>query len=160
MNPARVFAMGVANSDHASVGRSTGGAEITPAIAAGMCSGMPQLWYHAARLKWADDWSGANDLEYHLWVKAVDICTQEGWKVPPGREYLRRMAGLAIAEVALPSKFTGDVQRAEFLGMDKSRFCRVWKKRYWKVYQVLDELTSCAYRHVLKNNVDIGATVI
>ncbi|MCU7917088.1 MAG: hypothetical protein KZQ95_01865 [Candidatus Thiodiazotropha sp. (ex Epidulcina cf. delphinae)] len=119
---------------------------------------MPKLWYHAALLKWADDWSGASDLEYYLWIKAVDIRLRDGWTIPPGRRYLRRMAGLAIAETAMPSVFGSDIERAKFLGMDKSRFSRVWKPRYELVYQELNDLASYGYRYVAKKNLDIGAT--
>ncbi|MCG8004680.1 MAG: hypothetical protein JAY88_14670 [Candidatus Thiodiazotropha lotti] len=165
MNPIRLIAKGTAQHiNPASIGRATSGEGITAALAAGMCAGMPRDWWLAARLKWADDWSGIKDLELYLWISAVDIAIEKGWKVPKGREYLRKMARLAIFEMAAPMQFKQengidcDAGRAEFLGMDKSRYSRVWGERYEMVKRALDTMTSDAFQYLLQNSLDISAT--
>ncbi|MCU7840871.1 MAG: hypothetical protein KZQ94_16015 [Candidatus Thiodiazotropha sp. (ex Troendleina suluensis)] len=158
ISPARVFAAMTAHPiNHRNVGRSTALPDFDQATAAAMCAGMPDLQFKASMLKWAGDWSNANYLEYRIWIAAVDIAREEKWKIPRGREYLRRMAGLAIAEVADPGRWQLDKDRAEFIGMHKSEFCRVWRKRYEMVYRILDELAQDGYRHVQRNNMEIAS---
>ncbi|MEW8027824.1 MAG: hypothetical protein AB2806_08805 [Candidatus Thiodiazotropha sp.] len=157
MNPIRVFAMTTASQiDPREIGRSTDTSKMTPATAAAMCAGMPSLWYKAAALKWADDWSGANDLEYRLWIEAAGLASEHGWEPPRGQEFLRRMSMLAIAEMAWPSKYKQDKDKCKFLDINQSAFCKRWKGRYEQIYQVLESWASEGYRYVLRKNVDGG----
>lgn len=140
--------------DPREIGRSTDTSKMTPATAAAMCAGMPDLWYKAAALKWADDWSGANDLEYRLWMAAVDLANYHGWHPPKGKEYLRRMAGLAIAEMARPADYRKEKPKYKFLGMSQPLFNGHWKDRYELIYQVLEAWAGEGYRYIQKKNVD------
>ncbi|MBV2138561.1 MAG: hypothetical protein KUF79_17275 [Candidatus Thiodiazotropha sp. (ex Ctena orbiculata)] len=157
MNPARVFAMATPSQiNPASVGRSTTTDTVSPATAAAMCAGMPKLWYLAAMLKWADDWSGADYLEYRLWMEAAGMASTRGWEPPKGEEFLRRMAKLAIDEMGWPSKYKFDKDKCEYLGISPSTFCNRWKCRYGLIYQVLDGWASEGFRYVQRNNIDEG----
>lgn len=123
--------------------------ELDPATAAGLCQGMRREWYLAGRLKWALDWSVANELEYLLWIDGTDIAKSGRWKIPKGREYVRKMAGLAIAELADPHKWKHDYKRAEWMGVSPSQFSRIWVKRYNEIYSLLDDWSNSAYSYVM-----------
>ncbi len=115
------------------------------------CAGMPAAWYHAMRMKWAHDWSGANALEYALWLEAVDMANANGWRVPTGQERLRRMAGLAIAELADPSRYRQPESwqlKAAWIGVGRSQWFDIWQARYEALYRTLDEWSNRAWRHV------------
>lgn len=148
MNPSRVFALQTtkASSNDSIPGGTT---EVDQATAAGLCAGMRRECYLAGRLKWAGDWSVANELEHRLWLLAVDICNKERWRVPKGREMLRKMAGLAIAEMADPIRYKTDIAKAKWLGIDKSNYSRVWNGRYNLIYRELDDLAGRAFSYIM-----------
>ena len=148
MNPARVFALQSQRiGDHDNI--PGGITEVDQSVASALCSGMRRECYLAGRLKWAGDWSVANELEYKLWIYAVDICNREKWRVQKGREMLRKMAGLAISEMAEPGRYKSDTIKANWLGVDKSNFSRTWSGRYNLVYQELDDMASRAFSYVM-----------
>ncbi|PUB82397.1 MAG: hypothetical protein DBP02_15205 [gamma proteobacterium symbiont of Ctena orbiculata] len=157
MNPIRIFAMNTASQiNPLSVGRSTATDKMSPALAAGMSAGMPKVWYQAVMLKWALDWSGANDLELRLLMEAAGLAAEHGWEPPKGEEFLRRMAGLAVAEMALPAQFRQVKDKCEFLGISPSTFCNRWKGRYEQVYQVLESWSAEGYHYLMRKNIDRG----
>lgn len=154
MNPARLMAMTTARPvNMLSVGRATGVADINPSIAAGMCAGMPENCYQALRLKWADDWSQANVLEKKLWMAAVDLAIDEKWRVPKGKELLRKLAGMALYELVYPGKLREHQQRAAFIGMERMAYYKTWRCRYEQVYQILDGWAQEGYRHLQKQSI-------
>lgn len=118
------------------------------ATCAALCRGIPRPAYLAARLKWCLDWSVANELEYLLWVEAAGLAAKERWRVPKGKEYVRRMSGLAIAETADPKHWITQTSRAEFMGIGVSEWSRVWRERYEGVYGLLSDWTDDAYRTI------------
>lgn len=148
MNPARVFALQAQKaSSHTAI--AGGKTEVDQATAAGLCAGMRRECYLAGRLKWAQDWTVANELEHKLWLYAVDISNKERWSIPKGKEMLRKMAGLAIAEMAEPARYKEDRIKADWMGIHKSNFSRTWNKRYNLIYQELDDLASRAFSHIM-----------
>jgi len=151
----RLFAMQSTSAPQ--LGRATGGTpQWTPAIAAAFCAGnMDQRWYDAARLKYSLDWSTANALEYAVWLEAALIANREKWKIPTGREYIRKMAGLAIAEMAEPRRYRYDVIKTAWLGCDPAQWTKVWGKRYNAVFAIPNDWASEALRHVEKRLADI-----
>lgn len=151
----RLFAMQSTSAPQ--MGRSTGGTpEWTPALAAAFCAGnMDQRWYNAARLKYALDWSGATALEYAVWIEAAGLAAREKWKIPTGREYVRKMAGLAIAETAAPTRYNHNAIKIAWMGCDQSQWSRVWSKRYNAIFAIPNDWASEALRHVEKRLADI-----
>ncbi len=122
-----------------------------PEVPGWHCAGMPDHWFAAMRMKWANDWSGANLLEYRLWMAAVDMAIEGRWRVPSGGERLRRMAGLAIAELADPERYRATDAwqlKAAWVGVTKSRWFETWQPRYEALYRVLDDWSNAAWRFV------------
>ncbi|MBL3529148.1 MAG: hypothetical protein JMN27_15695 [gamma proteobacterium endosymbiont of Lamellibrachia anaximandri] len=153
MNPVHVIAMAAPNSvQFRSAGQSTAIPDITPAIAAGMCAGMPETWYRAACLKWAGDVSGAPALGRELLQYTSELAERENWRIPPDRDYVTRIVALAMAEVAEPGKWKFDIQRAKYLGIKRSTFVMTWKPRYEMVYRKLEGWKVEAYGYIQRNN--------
>jgi hypothetical protein len=116
---------------------------------------MPPLIFKAVMYKWAGDESHREYLKYQLWIAAVDIAIAEGWKIPKGREYLRKMAEIALNEVREPTPWKEDKKKADYMGVDKSAFYKVWRKRYESVYGVLDSWAQEGYRYVQRKNTEV-----
>ncbi|MCG7980286.1 MAG: hypothetical protein N0E58_19420 [Candidatus Thiodiazotropha endolucinida] len=133
-------------------GKSTSEDGINPATAAAMCSGMPPLWWSAARLKWADDTSGIKMLYNELSRLANQLKDIEQWRIPKDRDYIDKFAMLALLEVTQPTKWKHDSHKADFIGMDKSVFYRTWKKRYEVIYRQVDDWCSSALSYIYKIN--------
>lgn len=148
-NPARVMALQAEQIPSLSGMPGGGSPEVDQSTAAALSAGMKRRYYLAARLKWALDWSVANELEYMLWVEAAGIAHDEKWRIPTGRSYVRRMAGLAIAEMADPKRWRDAQQKAEWMGVSKSQFSRVWEKRYNAVYEELESWTGRAFGYLI-----------
>lgn len=127
---------------------SGGNPEVDQCTAAALCQGMRREWYLSARLKWALDWSVAQELEYLLCVDGTKFARRGRWKIPKGREYVQKMAGLAVMEVADPKNWQFDKQRAGFMGVSKSQFSRTWLKRYNVIYTILDDWANSAFSYV------------
>ncbi len=126
---------------------------LTSSLAAHYCRDIPDHKLQSALLRWADSWAGANDLEYKLWIKVVDMKSSEGWRVKP-RGILRKLAQLAIWEMGAPARFYfADAWRlrAGYLGVDKMAWYRTWAPKYQAVYEVIQEWSNEAWRDVKKN---------
>lgn len=149
MNPARVMAKLTAQPARLD-GGGGGMTEYDVALCASLAANLKERYYLAARLKWCQDWSVANKLEYLLWIEAVGIAAEEKWRVPKGREYVRKMAGLAIAEIAEPQRWKEQQTKAQFMGMDKSTWSRTWQGRYEVIYSELSGWCDTAYRHIAR----------
>jgi len=121
------------------------------------CAGMPDHWYGAMRMKWAADWSAAGTLEYRLWDEAVRMAIRFKWRTrkgDAGRAMLRRLAGLALYELADPERFRdGDVWqvKADWMGVGKTQWYGVWVERYKLVFDLLNEWTNLAWRWIKDN---------
>ncbi|MCU7850287.1 MAG: hypothetical protein KZQ89_20345 [Candidatus Thiodiazotropha sp. (ex Lucinoma kastoroae)] len=154
MNPVRIIAMSAPNGvNFRSVGQSTSGANVNPSIAAAMCSGMPPLWWSAARLKWADDTYGITLLHDELLKFAEELKQRENWGMQKkGRGYLDKLVMLALLEMSQPNKYRKDKPKCEFLGMSASYFSSRWKKCYEMIYRQLEDWCSLAINHIYKNN--------
>lgn len=154
--PPSVFAAMTAGTiDPRNEGRSTAAPELDQATAAAMCHGMPQLPFKAVLYKWAGVDEHQKFLMYRLWIAAVDIAAEEGWRIPKGREYLRKMSEIALKEVRDPGQWREDQAKAKYMGMDKSTFYKTWRKRYESIYQVLDGWAQEGYRYVQRRNTEL-----
>lgn len=118
------------------------------ATCAALCRGIPRPAYLSARLTWCLDWSVATELEYLLWVEAAGLAARERWRIPKGREYVRRMSGLAIAETADPKRWKDQISRATFVGIGESEWSRTWRERYEGVFGILRDWNDDAYRAI------------
>lgn len=126
-----------------------GSADVDQAMAAGLCAGMKREHYLAARFKWALDWSVSSELERLLQDKGEGFAKKEQWKLRKEETRVRAIAGLALAEMANPSFWSIDANKAMFIGVDKSGFSRVWKKRYNLLYATLEDWANSAYSYVM-----------
>lgn len=117
--------------------------------AAYAAAGMPRhLWLTVLMLQRLD-WSAANELEYALWLVACDIARKGRWRIVTGREYCRRMAGLAIYERADGARFQHEESwalRAGFIGCGKVQWFTVWRARYETVYREFSDWETLAKR--------------
>ncbi|MCG7931947.1 MAG: hypothetical protein N0E44_18090 [Candidatus Thiodiazotropha lotti] len=116
---------------------------------------MPNLQFKAAMYKWAGDQSQHDFLMYRLWIASADIAADNGWRIPKGQEYLRKMSEIALLEVRDPGKWREDKAKAKYMGMDKSTFYKTWRKRYESIYQVLDGWAQEGYRYVQRKNTEL-----
>lgn len=153
MNPIRVFmAQGTRIPSNDGPG---GEPTLTPSEAAMYCQGMPETWYLAAKMKWADDYSGAQKIEYALWDAAVRLKIKEGWAIPEkytGKEILRKLAGTAMCELVSPGRFNHEESwrlRVALVGVEPGEW-KTWSPRYEAVYGELNDWTNEALRHVEK----------
>lgn len=131
--------------------------EVDQAIASGLCSGMSEKWYKAARLKFCLDASVINWLEIQLWQEVCGIATKEKWKIPKGKERLRNMCKLAIIETQKPELFIKTNAwntRASFLEIKKSAWFSTWAGRYEVIYELLNNWSNSAYRFVKHKQID------
>ncbi|MCG7982529.1 MAG: hypothetical protein JAY90_07215 [Candidatus Thiodiazotropha lotti] len=153
MNPIRIISMSAPNSvNFRNVGKSTPEMNVNSSIAAAMCSGMPALWWSAARLKWADDRTGISLLNEELLKFAEQTKQNDKWTIRKERDYLRKIVALAILEMSYPNKYCKDKLRCEFLGMSPSAYSVRWKKRYEIIYRQLDDWCSHAIGYLYKQN--------
>ncbi|MCU7858696.1 MAG: hypothetical protein KZQ86_02435 [Candidatus Thiodiazotropha sp. (ex Lucinoma kastoroae)] len=153
MNPVRIIAMSAPNGVNLrSVGKSTSGTNVNPSIAAAMCSGMPPLWWSAARLKWADDTYGITLLHDELLKFAEGVMQRENWGIKKGRDYLDKLVMLALLEMSQPYKYRKDKPKHEFLGMSASSYSGRWKKRYEIIYRQLEDWCSHAINYLYISN--------
>ncbi len=148
MNPVRVMAKLTEQTPNP--GGVGGVPELDVATCAALCARLDRKYYLAARLKWCLDWTVASELEYLLWVHAAGLASHEGWRVPRGRQYLRRMAGLAIAETADPKHWSTQAARCEFIGMDAAAWSRRWRGRYEAIFGMLNDWSATAWYHIRK----------
>lgn len=112
------------------------------------CAGMPRHWFSAMRLVWANDYSGDAWLEWKLWDAAVRMAVRHGWRVPAGEQRLRKLARLALRELAEPAVFVSEGMRYRAVGVGKSQWFALWKARYELIYQELSEWVNRAWRYI------------
>lgn len=121
--------------------------ELDQSSVSAACAGMPRKWELTLRLATMNDWSAANELEYIVWAKAVDFAIEDKWRLPNGperKDCLRKLAGLAIAAVADPRTFNRTRVRLDWLEVDKSNYCRTWKKRLNALINELEKWNGSA----------------
>lgn len=132
-----------------SVGKSTG-ETLSPATAAAMCSGMPELWWSAARLKWAGDRAGTQLLHDKLIQFATRLKSEEKWKLMTGDDHIEKMVMLALLETADPHQWRFDVSKSKYLGIKNASFCATWRSRHEAIRQEIDDWCTLAVGHIYK----------
>lgn len=134
LNPSRVIAM-----------------DRMPDVPGLACAGMPRHWFLAMRLAWALDYSGDDWLEWRLWDAAIRMARRYHWRIDPGQQRLRKMARLAIHELADPARYREADSwrlRAAAIGCSKPRWFAVWRERYEMIFRELCEWVNRAWRYI------------
>lgn len=108
MNPATALARLAGKSNFKIEHVDTGEGGLTVHDISHACAHLPGEAHLIALAMWAEDYSVLKRLEYYVWDYAVKVAIDKGWKVPPGKEILRRMARLAISEVVLEHRYKCD----------------------------------------------------
>ena len=112
------------------------------------CAGMPRHWFLAMRLVWARDYSADDWLEWKAWDAAVRLAVRHGWKAPAGEQRLRKLARLALRELAEPGLFVSEQMRYTMSGISETRWYALWKARYELIYRELNEWVNRAWRYI------------
>ena len=161
--------------------RSNGGTGgITPQDIAAACAGMTHAQYLLILRIYTHDTSVQSRLFYLVYDQAMTIATRGRWRLPAGKELVRKMVGLALAEIIEPvschvcggkcevwlkgmsvptickdCKGTGkraatSRHRAAALELDESTFAKYWRDRYEQIYAHVRELDSDGLRKIKK----------
>lgn len=167
--------------DYQGVTGGTPGLGITPEDVAGAMQGLDRGAYLLLLRKWVLDTSVQNELFYRVYVAVAGLAADNGWKVPKGQEYLRKLARLAVAEIVDPMKCSlckgrteiwkrgenkpvvcpkcsgtgyGKITAAErykTVGIDKRNWERTWADRYEMIYKFVNEWEHEALRAIRRN---------
>lgn len=125
------------------------------------CSALPEHWYFAIRLKWANDYTGLLVLEQKLIHVTQRVAKREKWRVTKRTDCFSKIAKLAVLEVADPVRFSTPDSwklRAAYMGVDSSSWYRVWRRRYEVIYQELNEWSNRGFRFIrIRQLRDIGS---
>ena len=154
--------------------------EIVPADALAAMSGADKLGSLLAARLWMLDTSADAQIERLAYLRAIELAVSGKWRIPKGREYVRRMTRLAIRELTDPERCpacqgscqqwnadkleaqpcshcggTGrvrmnDSKRAAAVEMDPSRWSRVWRTRYESIHAAIDNAVTEAINHAAK----------
>lgn len=159
LSPSRVFAMQGARVPEPPQGLPLGGSRLAdsfgPSDAAAVCAGLHPKFFYAGRVYWMQDWSSCVPLEAYLWVELAGLAAKERWAICIGQETLRGLAGLAIAELADPTKYGAEPARVAWFGKrldlegEKiwNSWEKIWRPRYQAIYDVLLRWTDVAGSH-------------
>lgn len=163
--------------------RGSGGAPaMTQSDAAAACSGLTDEQYMLVTAKWAGYRGRLPLLAYRLMDIGFDLATREGWKLPRGREYIRKMTLLAIAEVVDPlicrrcrgTRFilyrpcpacqgTGHrrmhgAERARAIGCDRANWYRTWQARYERIYRRIADMETEGLESIRQQMLEVAST--
>ncbi len=95
------------------------------------CSMASRIGYLIVQAKYGDDKTVVKELSQLFYTRIIDEAEKERWK----RKKLASLVNLAVLEF-LNIPYT-DKKRAELLKMHPSTFLRVWKKRYYRLFEIL-----------------------
>lgn len=121
---------------------------LPPHIVAAACAGLPRRHNLAGRVRYLRDWSVGDELAVLLWFTACDLARRERWKLPPGKEYLRRLARCAVVELGDPRPFLRVSLRYETTQIPKASWYRTWQARYQQVYSEVHRWSDIAALHM------------
>jgi len=165
MNPAYVLThMNPKNQSINDIGR--GGITLYDAMhCAALCHGIERKYISTARLKWAGDESDKGWLEIQLWLRMADEAYRKKWKVPVGKELLRRLARLAIEETLKPLPARDNERngystiRFKYINSDgniisKSAYSQTWSERYEMTYNIFNAWADVAWSQIQRNQRD------
>jgi len=114
------------------------------------CScGMPDHWYVALRATHSNDTSQLKILHNKLLHAALSMKDRNNWRMPTGKDMLRRLVQLAIMEMLDAKRFRQNDAwrvRVAFMGVCDSNWYRTWQPRYELVYSELLSWNNRAYR--------------
>lgn len=151
---------------------STGSDKLTTAdIAAGL-AGLDRATALLLTAKYGGSLADALEAEIPLYLQVVDHANRRRWKVPKGRELLRRLTRLAIYETIHPATCPrcngvgqrgtrscpgcggsgranmNQRERARFAGVHGANWSRTWGARYEEVHRLTRSMEQAGLRHV------------
>jgi len=124
--------------------------------AAAICAGMPRNWMTAALAKWGRNEQAMRGIKYALWVEAAGLASKECWKLEPGRPLLETMATMAAEEFSAPARPDGlparipEAEKAQRMGMTRSRWYRTWRDRYQMVAALPEQWLAEAGSYIMR----------
>jgi len=131
---------------------------LTQSDAAALCAGnLQRKCYLAGRLRWSLDLSVAAELEHYLWTEVTRTAAREKWILAIGQQTMRVLAGLAIAEMIHPVKYSHELCRVQFFGsgvkLPEDRVWKAWERTWRGRYQSaawipLERWTEVAASHI------------
>ena len=125
-----------------------GRVEFSQADAAAILSSLPPRLEHAARLKFCLDESRRKWLETELWIEMSGEFTRRKWKVPAGKELLRRICTLVIDEALNAAVYRFEVVKYSQLELTHSQWTKTWRDRYHTVGAEFDNWCNLAEQRV------------
>tara|TARA_R110000751_G_scaffold40814_5_gene96346 strand:+ start:188 stop:649 length:462 start_codon:yes stop_codon:yes gene_type:complete len=114
------------------------------------CKGIPRKYYLCARLYYLSDSTVLDEVERYLWVSAA----ADGHKykfIRKGEERLRRLCGLAVAEIADPARWKNNAQRGEWMGVTERSFGKNYSTAYGDCFNRLAAWVGVAEHHIREN---------
>lgn len=161
--------------------RSSGGIDgLTPQDIAAACAGMADDQYLLLLRLYTQDRTVQKRLFYVIYDESTKIATRSKWRVPDGKELVRKMVELAIAEVINPRACPacngkGEVwlkgmavptqcqacegggrkppttrEKAKALDLEESNFAKHWRSKYEKIFNYVNSLDVGALEFLRK----------
>lgn len=128
---------------------------------AALCKGANDRYFIAAKVKYANDLSDIYKLEKLLWIWLCGVANREDWSIPKDKdgkrrkEFLRKLAGLAICEMVNEKRFKRDFIKAGYLDIAQSNYSRRWKKRYEEGFMEVNDWANTMYNQINRaQNID------
>ena len=125
--------------------------ELPPEVVAAALAKLPRRYYLAGRVRYLKDWSVSEELATLLWIRCCTYASRENWQVPKGKQYVRRLARIAVAELADPREFKRVSVRQEASGIPRATWYRTWQGRYQTVYEELHRWSDIAALHLSRH---------
>lgn len=180
MNPAKMLARLTVRSTGLGERSNGGTGGITPQDIAAACAGMSDAQYLLLLRIYTQDVTVQPRLFYAIYDQAIGIATCGHWRLPVGKELVRKMTNLALAEMISPRvcpdcegkaqvwlkgmavptackpcggsgrKSLSSREKARLLEMDDTTFSRYWSDRYDQVFAHVAELESSALRLLVR----------
>lgn len=96
------------------------------------------LFKVAATYKESGDCQYRDMLRSHLCRAARSLAVTERWRTYKDPGLIPGIADIILNEVIDPAKWEEDKIKADYLGMDKSRFYKTWRSRLNSVRHIFD----------------------
>lgn len=147
-------------------GGSSSGNQLSRSELAGLLRGLPEIAMNLALAKWMLDLDAERNLIAQVRVYTAGLAVNNGWTVTKGRPTISNMAAVAVFEVVRPNqckmcdgaKFVrsrvcshchgsgiatlSGRSVATALGVDEAIYRRLWRDRYYRVYQTVQDIDT------------------
>ena len=121
--------------------------EAPPHIIAAACAKLPRKYWLAGRARYLLDETVHADLTVEALIWTLDTAKRESW--PKHRlPILLALSRLAILELYEPRAYMSPRARYTYLDVHKSRWYRVWAKRYAVIHDEVHKWSDICALHV------------